>query len=156
MTAVSKNVYFDMLNDIVNKYNNMVHRTIKMKPIDVISDSYAEYNEDFNETKPKLKVGDCVRISKYKNIFAKGYTQNWSEEVFVVSEIKNTVPWTYVISDLNGETIIGSFYEKELQKSSQEKFRIEKVLKRKGHKLYVKWKGYNNSLNSWINKKDLV
>ena len=64
MTAVSKNVYFDMLNDIVNKYNNMVHRTIKMKPIDVTSDSYAEYNEDFNETKPKLKVSDRVRISK--------------------------------------------------------------------------------------------
>ena len=156
MTAVSKNVYFDMLNDIVNKYNNMVHRTTRMKPIDLISDSYAEYNEDFNETKPKPKVGDRVRISKYKNIFAKGYTQNWSEEVFVISKIKDTVPWTYVIGDLNGEPIVGSFYEKELQKTSQEKFRIEKVLKRKGDKLYVKWKGYDNSFNSWINKKDLV
>ena len=144
MTAVSKNVYFDVLDDIVNKYNNTVHRSIKMKPIDVTSDSYAEYNEDSNVTKPKFKVGDHVRISKYKNIFAKGYTQNWSEEVFVVSKIKNTVPWTYVVSDLNGEEITGSFYEKELQKTSQEKFRIEKVLKRKGDKLYVKWKGYNN------------
>ena len=160
MTAVSKNVYFDVLDDIVNKYNNTVHRTIKMKPIDVTADSYAKYNEDFNVTKPKFKVGDHVRISKYKNIFAKGYTQNWSEEVFVVSKIKNTVPWTYVVSDLNGEEITGSFYEKELQKTSQEKFRIGKVIKRKVDKLYVKWKGYNNSFNSGFNsgidKKDLV
>ena len=142
MTAVSKNVYFDVLDDIVNKYNNTVHKTIKMKPIDVTDDSYAEYNEDFNKKDPKFKVGDHVRISKYKNIFAKGYTPNWSEEVFVVSKIKNTVPWTYVVCDLNGEEITGSFYEKELQKTSQEKFRIEKVLKRKGDKLCVKWKGY--------------
>ena len=156
MTAVSKNVCFDLLDDFVNKYNNTVHRTIKMKPIDVTSDSYAEYNEDSHEKDPKFKVGDRVRISKYKNIFAKGYTQNWSEEVFVVSKIKDTVPWTYFISDLNGEPAAGRFYEKELQKTSQEKFRIEKVLKRKGDKLYVKWKGYNNSFNSWINKKDLV
>ena len=110
MTGVSKNVYFDVLDDIINKYNNTVHRTIKMKPIDVTSDSYAEYNEDSNVTKPKFKVGDHVRISKYKNIFAKGYTKNWSEEVFVVSKIKDTVPWTYVISDLNGEKIARSFY----------------------------------------------
>ena len=126
-----------------------------MKPINVTSDSYAAYNEDSIVTKPKFKVGDRVRISKYKNIFAKGYTQNWSEEVFIVSKIKNTVRWTYVITDLNGEPITGSFYEKELQKTSQEKFRIEKVIKRKGDKLYVKWKGYNNSFNSWIDKKDL-
>ena len=102
MTAISKNFYFDMLDDIVNKYNNTVHRTIKMKPIGVTGDSYAEYNEDFNKKDPKFKVGDHVRISKYKNIFAKGYAPNWSEELFVVSKIKNTVPWTYVVSDLNG------------------------------------------------------
>ena len=150
MTAVSKNVYFDVLDDIVNKYNNTVHRTIKMKPIDVTDDSYAEYNEDFNKKDPKFKVGDHVRISKYKNIFAKGYTQNWSEEVFVVSKIKDTVPSTYVVSDLNGKKIARSFYENELQKTSQEKFRIEKVRKRIGDKLYVKWRGYNNSFNSWI------
>ena len=127
-----------------------------MKPIDVTSNSYAEYNEHSNKKDPKFKVVDHVRISKYKNIFAKEYTPNWSEEVFVVSKNKNTVPWTYVISDLNGEPITGSFYEKELQKTSQEKFRIEKVLKRKGDKLYVKWKGYDNRFNSWIDKKDLV
>ena len=145
-----------MLDDIVDKYNNRVHRTIKMKTIDVTSDSYVEYNEDFNKKDPKFKVGDHVRISKYKNIFAKGYTPNWSEEVFVVSKIKNTVPWTYVINDLNGEEIIGCFYEKELQKIGQEEFRIEKVLKRKCDKLYINWKGYNNHFNSWINKKYLM
>ena len=115
MTAISKNFYFGVLDYIVNKYNNAVHRTIKMKPIEVTDDSYAEYNEESNKRNPKFKVGDHVRISKYKNIFAKGYAPNWSEEVFVVSKIKNTVPWTYVINDLNGE-ITGSFYEKELQK----------------------------------------
>ena len=93
-----------------------------------------------------------MRISKYKNIFAKGYTPNCSEEVFVIKKVKNTVPWTYVINDLNDEEIIGTFYEKELQKTNQQKFRIEKVIKRKGNKLYVKWKGYDSSFNSWIDK----
>ena len=105
---------------------------------------------------PKFKVNDHLRISKYKNIFAKGYVPNWSEEVFIVNEIKNTVTWTYTINDLNREKVIGTFYEKELQKTNQKEFRIEKVLKRKGEKLYVKWKGYGNSFNSWINKKDIV
>ena len=86
---------------------------------------------------------------------SKEYTQKWSEEVFVVSKIKATIPWTYVISDLNGEPITGSFFGKVLRKTSQEKFRIEKVIKRKGDKFYVKWKGYDDSFNSWINKKDL-
>ena len=97
-----------------------------------------------------------MRISKYKNIFAKDYTQNWCEEVFGIKKVKNTVPWTYVIDDLNGEEITGTFYEKELQKIDQQEFRIEKVIKKKGDKLYVKWKGYYNSFNSWIDKKDLV
>ena len=141
---------------MVNKYNKTVHRTIKMKPIDVTDYSYPEYNEDFNKKDPRFKVGDHVRISNYNNNFSKGYTPNWSEEVFIVSKIKNTVLWTYVVSDLIIEEITGSFYEKELQEASQEKFRIEKVLKRKGDKLYVKWKGYDNRFNSWINKKDLI
>ena len=105
---------------------NTVHRTINMKPIDVTSNSYAEYNGDSKKS-PKFKVGDRVRISKYKITFAKGYIQNWSEEVFIITEIKNKVPWVYVISDLNGEPIAGSFYEKELQKTSQEIFRIDKT-----------------------------
>ena len=117
MTAVSKNIYFDVLDGIVDKYNNTVHRTIKMKRIEVTDDYYAEYNEDPpNKKNPKLKVGDNVRISKYKNIFAKGYTPNWSEEVFVINKIKNTVPWTYAISDLNGEEITGSFMKKNCKR----------------------------------------
>ena len=86
MTAVSKNVYFDVLDDIFDKYNNIYHRTIKMKPIDVKSDYFAEYNEESNEKYSKFKVGDHVRISKYKNVFAKGYAPNWSEEAFVVKK----------------------------------------------------------------------
>ena len=156
MTTVSKNIYFDVLDDNVDKHNNTIRRSIKMKPINVTSDSYAEYNEDSNEKYPKFKVGDQVRISKYKNVFAKGYTQNSSEEIFVVSKIKNTVPWTYMISDFNGEPVTRRFYENELQKTSQEKFRMEKVIKRKGDKLYVKWKGFDDSFNSWIDKKDLI
>ena len=116
MTAVSKNVYFDVLDDIINKYNNKVYRTIKMKPIDVTSDSYAEYNEDSNKKNPKFKVGDHVKISKYKNIFAKGYAPNWWEEVFIISKIKNTVPWTYVVSELSGEEITEVFTKKNCKK----------------------------------------
>ena len=109
-----------MLDDIVDKYNNTIHRTIKTKPIDVTGDSHSEYNEDFNKKDRKFKVGDNLRISKYKNLFAEGQMPNWSEESFVINKVKNTVPWTYSISDLNGEEIIGSFYEKELPKTSQE------------------------------------
>ena len=107
-----------------------------MKPVDVKNDSFAEYNENSNEIDPKFKVNDHVRISKCKNIFTKGYTPNWSVEMFVVKKIKNTVPWTYVISDLNGEEIVGNFYEKELPKTDQKEFGVEKM------------KGYNNSFNS--------
>ena len=156
MTDISKNVYYDALDDIVNKYNNTVHRTIKMKHIDVTNHSFAEYNEESNKKDPKFKVGDHVRIFKYKNIFAKGYTPNCSEEIFIISKINNTVPWTYFISDMNGEDITGSFYEKELQSTNQQIFKIEKIIKRKGNKLYVKWKGYDDSFNSWINKKDIL
>ena len=108
-----------------------------------------------NDKDPERKVGDHVRISEYQNIFAERYTLNWSEEVFVIKKVENTVPWTYVINDLNGDEIIGTFYEKELQKTNQQEFRIEKVIKRKGDKLYVKWKGYDSSFNSWIDKQDL-
>ena len=128
MTSISKNIYFDVLDDIINKHNNTVHKTIKMKPIDITGDYYVEYDENPNKKGLKFKVGDHVRISKYKNIFAKEYTPNWSEEVFVINKIKNTVPWAYAISDLNGEEITGSFYEKKLQKTNQKEFRIEKVL----------------------------
>ena len=156
MTSISKNVYINKLDDIVNEYNNTYHTTIKMKPIDVKDNTYINTDKEINNKDPKFQVGDRVRISKYKKNFAKGYTPNWSEEVFVIKKDKNTIPWTYVINDLNGEQIIGIFYEKELQKTNQEEFRIEKVIKRKGDKTYVKWKGYDNSFNSWIHKNDII
>ena len=124
-----------------------------MKPADVKDNTYVDFKKEANDKDPKFKVGDHVRSSKYKIVFAKGYTRNWSEEVFVVSKIKNTVPWTYVTNDLIGWEIIGTFYEKELPKTSQKELRIEKVIKRKGNKLYVKLKVYDNSFNSWIDKK---
>ena len=97
-----------------------------------------------------------LEYQKKKNLSAKGYAPNWSEEVFVIRKIKNTVPWTYIISDLNGEEIDQTFYEKELQKTNQQEFRIEKVIHRKRNKLYVKWKDYYNSFNSCIDKNDIV
>ena len=156
MTTISKNVYIDKLDYIVKEYNNKYHTSIKMKPLDVKDNTYIDFKKEIDNKDPKFKVGDHVRISKYKNIFAKGYMPNWSEGVFVIKKVKNTVPWTYVVNDLNDEKIIGTFYEKELQSTNQQKFRIEKVIKRKGDKLHVKWKGYDNSFNSWIDKKDLV
>ena len=120
MTSVSKNVYIDKLDDIVDEYNDIYHRTIKIKPVDVKdnTDSMEFYSEkEANDRDPKFKVGDYVRISKYKNIFAKEYIPNWSEEVFEIKKVKNTVPRTCVINYLNGEEIIGTFYEKELQKA---------------------------------------
>ena len=156
MTSTSKNVYINKLDDIVDEYNNTYHTTIKMKPIDVKDNTYSNVDKEVNNNDPKFKVGDRVRISKYKNIFAKGFIPNWSEEVFVIKKVKNTISWTYVINDLNGEEIIGAFYEKELLKTNQEEFRIEKVIRGKGNKLYVKWKSYDNSFNSWIDKKDII
>ena len=156
LTSISKNVYIDKLDDIVNEYNNTKHRTTKMKPINVKDNTYIDFGKEINDNDPKFKVGGHVSISKYKSIFAKGYTPNWSEEVFVIKKIKNTVPWTYVTDDLNGEKITGTFYEKELQKIDQQEFRIEKVIMKIGDRLYVKWKGYDNSFNSWIDKEDLV
>ena len=155
MASILKNVCIDKLDDIVNEYNNTYHRTIKMKPVDVKDNTYIDSRKEVNDKDPKFKVGGHLRISKYKNIFAKGYTPNWSEEIFVIKKVKNTVSWTYVINDLNGEEITGTFYEKELQKTNQKIIRIEKVIK-KGNKLYVKWKGYDNSFNSWIDKIDLI
>ena len=99
-----------------------------MKLVDVKDDTYIDIEKEVNDRDPKFKVGDHVRICKYKNIFAKGYTPNLSEEVFVIKKVENTVPWTYVINDLNGKEIIGAFYEKELQKTNQKEFRIEKVI----------------------------
>ena len=148
MTSISKNVYVDKLDDIVNECDNTYHRTIKMKPVDDKDNTYIDSMElsCSNDKDPKVKVGDQVRISKCKNIFAKECTPNWSENVVVIKKVKNTVSWTYVINDLNGDDIIGTYYEKELRKTNQEK----------GNKLYIKWEGYNSSFNSWIDKKNLI
>ena len=116
MAATGKNVYYDVLDDVVNKYNNTKHSTIKMKPIDVKNNKRA-YIDEHNEKDSKFKVGDRVRMSRYKNIFAKGYAPNWSSEIFIVDKINDTVPYTYNLKDLNDEEIIGSFYDKELQKT---------------------------------------
>ena len=119
-------MYIDKLDGIVKKYNNTYHTSTKMKPVDVKNNTYIDFKNDVNDKDPKFKIGDHVRISKYKNIFAKGYMPNWSEEIFVIKKVKNTISWTYIINDLNGAEIIGTFYEKELQKMNQQKFRIEK------------------------------
>ena len=147
-------MHIDKLDDIVNEYINTYHRVIKMQSIKVKDNTYIDSIKEVNHKDPKFKVGDHVKISKYENIFAKGYTPNWSEEDFVIKEVKNTFPWTYVVNDVNGEEIIGTFYEKELQKTNQQRFKREKVIKRKGYKLYVKRKRYDNSFNSWFDKND--
>ena len=156
MTSVSKIVYNDKLDYIVSEHNNTCHKAIEIKPVDVKDNTYIDFKKDVSDKDPKFKVSDHVTISKYKNIFAKEHAKNLCEEVFVISKIKNTGPWTYVINDLNPGEIIGTFYEKELQKTNQKEFRIEKVIKRKGDKLYVKCKGYNKSFNIWVIKKDFV
>ena len=118
MTAIGKNVYYDVLDDAVNKYNNTKHSTIKMKPIDVRNNNNKRvYIDEKNKKRSRFKVGDRVRISKFKNIFAKGYTPNWSKEIFIVDKINDTVPYTYNLKDLNDEEIIGGFYDQELQKT---------------------------------------
>ena len=125
MTLVSKNVYIDTLVDIVNKYNSTYNSTIKMKSADLKSRTYINF----------------------KKIFAKNYNPNWSKEAFV-KKFKSTLLWTYFISDLNGEKIAWMFYQKELQKTNQKEFRVEKSIKEKGDKLYVKWRGYDNYFSS--------
>ena len=117
MTATGKNVYYDVLDDVVNEYNNTKHNTIKVKPKDVKNDNNRVYIDEHNKKSTRFNVGDRVRISKFKNIFAKGYTPNWREEIFIVNKINDTVPWAYSLKDLNGEEILGSFYDRELQKT---------------------------------------
>ena len=156
MTSVSKNMYIDKLGDIVNKHNNTIIVQLKWNLFDVKSNAYIDSSNETNNANPKCKIGDIVRISKYRNISAKHYRPNWSENIFVIEKVKNTVPWIYVINDLNGEKNFQTYFKNELQKTSQKEFGIEKVIKREGDKLYVKWKGYNNLFNRWISIKDIV
>ena len=109
MTSVSKFRYIDKLDDIVNEYSNTYHRTIKLNPVDIESSMYIDFNKENNKKDPKFKVGDDIRKSKHKNIFAKGYIPNWSQQVFLIKKVENTVLWAYVISDLNGEEIVHIF-----------------------------------------------
>ena len=128
LSSISKNVYINKLDDIVNKYNNTYHSISKMKPVDVKSNTYINSSKEINNNLPQFKIGDTVRIRKYKNIFGKFYTPNWSEKVFVIKKVKNTVSWTCIVNDLNGKEIVGTFYENEFQKTNQKEFRIEKVI----------------------------
>jgi len=159
-TANLTRTYLDVLPEMVEKYNNTYHRSIKMTPVQASNPKNSEkvyfnlYKNMPEKTEPKFQIGDRVRIFKKKNIFDKGFTTNWTKELFIITEVQNTIPPTYKIQDLNGENIEGTFYEQELQKSKQEIFRIEKIIKtrtKKGKKeILVKWEGYNDSFNSWI------
>ena len=163
-TDKNTNIYIDILPDLVNDYNNTRHSSIKMTPVKaskkeneltVWRNLYPEHLE-IHDVNPKFSVGDKVRISKKKKTFGKGYTTRWTEEIFTIVEVKRTKPPTYKIADLNGEEIKGTFYEPEPQKTSQEIFRIEKVIKRGKKKSLVKWKGYSDDFNSWVDNKDIV
>ena len=114
MTSVSTNVYMDKLDDILNKYNDTFHRTIKMKPLDVKSNTYIASSKKINDKNPTLEIGNNVRILKYRNLFATDYGQNWCGEVFVIKKVKDAVPSAYVINYLNGEGIVGKLYQNEL------------------------------------------
>ena len=163
-TANSTNIYLNALSDLVREYNNTRHSSIKMTPtkaskkeneLRVWRNLCPEHLEVY-DIKPKFSVGDKVRISKKKKTFEKGYTTRWTEEIFTIVEVKRTSLVTYKITDLNGEEIKGTFYEPELQKTSQELFKIEKVIKRGKKKSLVKWKGYSDDFNSWVDNKDIV
>ena len=163
-SAKSTNNFINVLPDLVREYNNTRHSSIKMTPVKaskkenelrVWRNLYPDHLE-IHDIKPKFSVGDKVRISKKKKTFEKGYTTRWTEEIFTIIEIKRTSPVTYKIADLNGEEITGTFYEPELQKTSQELFRIEKVIKRGKQKSLVKWKGYSDHFNSWVDNKGIV
>ena len=157
--------YLDMLPKILKQYNNTKHSSIKMTPVEA-SKKKNEGTVYFNLygdmkmliQKPKFKIGDTVRISKYKRkTFDKGYTPNWTEEVFTVDKIQYTNPITYKLKDLNHEEIQGSFYEQELLRAKQDVFRIDKVIRRdyKKKQALVKWKGYSDEFNTWVPMKDL-
>ena len=119
ITSVSKNMYIDKSDDIVNKYNNTYYSTIKLKAVDVKSNTFINSGKEINNKDPKFKIGHIVRISKYKNIFAEGYVPSWSEEGLVIKKVKNTVPWTYVTSYVYGEETVGTFYEKNCKKQNK-------------------------------------
>ena len=156
--------YMDILPDLVEDYNNTVHTSTKMTPIEAskkkneltVWQNLYQDRLKINNLTPKFSVGDEVRISKMKKVFEKGYTTRWTEEIFTITKIQNTNPITYKIADLQGEEIDGTFYEPELQKTEQQVFRIEKVIEKGKNKSLVKWKGYSDKFNSWVDNKTLI
>ena len=160
-TENNNTIFYNIIDKLVNEYNNKYHRTIKMTPVEAskkINENKIKQIYNFEKTNKiaKFKIGDHVRISLNKNIFEKSYETNWTEEIFVIYDIKySNVPY-YYLKDLNDEKLDGTFYEQELQKTILTLYVIEKIIKTKNDKLFVKWRGYNNSFNSWINKKDVI
>ena len=148
--------YIDKLDDIVNKYDNTYHSINKMKPFDVKSSTYIDSSKEINDKDPKFNIGDIVRISKYKNTFTNVYTLNWPEKVFVIKKLKILCRGLMLLMILMEKKLLKKILKKICKKANQKEVRIEKVIKKKGDKLYVKWKGYNNSFNSWIDKKDIA
>lgn len=150
--------WIDMVSDLVADYNNTKHRTIKMKPSDVTSSNAHQLKSIYQlrpttASKTRFKVGDRVRVSKYKHVFEKGYTPNWTVEIFTVTAVKPTKPVTYRLKDYQGQPIQGGFYQEELTSVKYpDVYLIEKVLKRRGYRLFVKWLGFDSSHNSWIEK----
>lgn len=157
--------WVNALDTITAEYNTSVHRTIRMRPIDVNSQNekqlletvYMRNNSVNVSSKSKFHIGDKVRISKHKQMFEKGYTPSWTTEIFQVDKILSTEPITYVLRDLLGELIRGSFYSYELQKSDHDSvYLVEKIIKSKGDKVFVKWLGFDHMHNSWVSKNDLL
>ena len=156
--------WLEILPKLINKYNNKVHRSIGMKPnqVNKTNSKYVHRNILKSTNKKhlksnKYKVGDTVRISKYKHIFAKSYTPNWTTELFTIVDVKNTKPVTYILKDEQGNVIKGGFYHEELLKTKYRGFYlVEKVIRKMGDKFFVKWLGFPNTQNSWIDKKDIL
>ena len=149
MTSISKNFCIDQLDNLDNKYNNIYYSTIKIKPVDVKANTYIDSNKEFDNKNCKSKIGDIARISKYENIFARGYVLNLSD----LKNLKILCRRNFFITDFEGKEHFETFYEKEYQGINQKVLRVEKVIKMKSDKLYVKWKCYDKSFNSWIDKK---
>lgn len=152
--------WLDILQDVVDKYNSTVHRSIGLAPINVTFRTPLNRSNDDDDgapPKPKFKVNDMVRISKYRGVFSKGYHPQFSTELFRISRVQSTRPTTYLLEDVRGAPIKGCFYEPELMKTKHPKsFLIERVLRTKNDQLYVKWLGFDNTHNSWIKKSDLL
>ena len=161
-SANSTRKYSHILDEMVNNYNNTKHSSIKMTPVEASDKKnknrvWMNLNgKATNPVKPKFSVGDKVRITKKKTVFEKGYTPRWTEEVFTVSQVQYTDPPTYKISDHHGEEIQGTFYEQEMQKTHQDIFRIEKIIRKEKNRSLVKWLGYPDSFNSWVDNKKII